>query len=106
MITLSAIGLSHCREEASFSHTQQDPGDEKLVVVLDETLARHHSSPADHHDADPPRGSHQLEHNVAGYLQQSIREEEHSQCEIVLISCKAEVDVHASHFRISYVATI
>ena len=96
----------YCWEEASLSHTQQNPGDEKLVVVLDEALTGHDSSPANHHNTDPPRGPHQLEHDVAGYLEQSIREEEYSEGQVVLVPSKTEVDVHASHFRISYVATI
>ena len=63
--------------------------------------SRHDQTPRKHDDGDPSRGPHQLEDNVAGDLEESVRHEEERDGSVILQAMHVQVLCQTRNFRIA-----
>lgn len=93
-------------EETCFGDTEEETGNDESMIGGHCTHQSHNRTPGKNKDGDPDRRADQLKHDIAGYLEKCIGNEEDSQCYIVTLTDKVEVFFHAGDFSISDVASI
>lgn len=82
---------SNTGEKTGFGDAKEDSGDEKTLVVFDDSHERHHDAPCDHDCGQPATGTEFLQHEVAGDFECAIGEEEDGETPVVLRAGESQI---------------
>lgn len=93
-------------EETRLGHTEEEPRDQQTLVRRDDAHEGHDGAPGEHEDGNPDGWAQDLEHDVAGDLEEAIRHKEEGQRRVVLHAVQVQVVVQAGDFCIADVATV